>query len=181
MRIPIIAAAIAPLALAQWWQGAPECAQSCLSSAFSSATASPSSSSSSSSGDEEASSATTTAPPPSFWPAQQVYCDNPDAAGAAGSCVRGACAATPAVFTSYSSLSSSLCSRYASCTSAGSGTGTGSLGLVTVTHPAGAAVTWGAPPGWFGSAPPGWGGGDGGPHSSAGPEDGSKFFGPRLA
>ncbi|RYP89713.1 hypothetical protein DL770_004154 [Monosporascus sp. CRB-9-2] len=173
MRTPIIAAAIAPLALAQWWTGAPECAQSCLSSVFSSATASPSSS-----GDEGVSSATTTAPPPSFWPAQQAYCDDPDAAGAAGSCVRGACAATPAVFTSYSSLSSSLCSRYASCTSAGRGMGTGGLGLVTVTHPAGAAVTWGAPPGWFGSAAPGWGGGGGGPPPSAGPGEGSKFSGP---
>ncbi|RYP77867.1 hypothetical protein DL771_000964 [Monosporascus sp. 5C6A] len=172
MRTLIIAAAIAPLALAQWWEGAPECAQSCLSSAFSSATAS-----SSSSGNEEASSATTTAPPPPFWPAQQAYCDDPDAAGAAGSCVRSACAATPAVFTSYSSLSSSLCSRYASCTSAGRSTGTGGLGLVTVTHPAGAAVTWGAPPGWSGSAPPGWGGGGGGPPPSAGPGEGSKFFG----
>ncbi|RYP32789.1 hypothetical protein DL767_005037 [Monosporascus sp. MG133] len=173
MRTPIIAATIAPLALAQWWKGAPECAQSCLSSAFSSATVPPSSS-----GDEEANSATTTAPPPPFWPAQEAYCDDPDVAGAAGSCVRGACAATPAVFTSYSSLSSSLCSRYAACTSAGRGTGTGGPGLVTVTHPAGAAVTWGAPPGWFGSAAPGWGSGGGGPPPFAGPGEGSKFSGP---
>ncbi|RYO74229.1 hypothetical protein DL764_010911 [Monosporascus ibericus] len=172
MRTPVIAAAIAPLALAQWWKGAPECAQSCLSSAFSSVTASLSSS-----GDEGTSGATTTAPPPSFWPAQQAYCDDPDAAGVAGSCVRGACAATPAVFTSYSSLSSSLCSRYASCTSAGRGTGTGDPGLVTVTHPAGAAVTWGAPPGWFGSAAPG-SDGDGGPPPFAGPREVSKVFGP---
>ncbi|RYP24221.1 hypothetical protein DL765_000716 [Monosporascus sp. GIB2] len=146
--------------------------QSCLSSAFGFTTAS----ASSSGHGKKANGARTTAPPPPFWPAQQAYCDDADTAGAAGSCVRSACAATPAVFTSYSSLSSSLCSRYASCTSAGRGTG--GPGLVAVTHPAGATVTWGAAPGWFESAAPGWGGGGGGPTPIAGRGEGSKFFGP---
>lgn len=57
------------------------------------------------------------------------------------SCVDSACAATPTAYSSYSSLSSSLCSRWASCSSAGS------TGVYTASQPGfagavGASRTW---------------------------------------
>ncbi|KAI0975682.1 hypothetical protein F4678DRAFT_418050 [Xylaria arbuscula] len=125
--------AILPVVAGQWWNGAPGCAQSCLSSAWAGPTS------------------TTT----SWWPQQSEYCDE-DKGKSIGSCVSSACSSTETAYTSYSSLSSSLCSRYASCTSAGS------TGVQTITYPGG-PVTWAAPGGWGGKFfPSGRGpGGDG--------------------
>ena len=125
-----------------------------------------------------ASASTTPAPAP-VWPAQDAYCDDADGAGRAGSCVESACAATPSVWTSYSSLSSSLCSRWASCTSAATaadGSGSASSPVVTtITFTAG-PVTWGVPGasgGWGGPGGHGWGGGGyGGPGGHHGPPGG---------
>ncbi|GAP93020.1 hypothetical protein SAMD00023353_3100110 [Rosellinia necatrix] len=116
------------IASADWWNGAPECAQSCLSSAWSGP------------------SGTTT----SWWPQQSEYC-NEDKGNEVGGCITDACSSTLTAYTSYSSLSSSLCSRYASCTDAGS------TGVQTITYPGG-PVTWATPGGWGGK---GFGGGAG--------------------
>ncbi|KAI1798723.1 hypothetical protein F4811DRAFT_165235 [Daldinia bambusicola] len=148
MKTSTLAIVLAPTAAsAQWWRGAPGCAQSCLSSAWSSPTA------------------TVT----SGWPAQSEYCDA-ERGSSIGSCISSACAATSSsstAFESYSSLSSSLCSRYAECSSAGS------TGVRTVTYSAG-PVTWAAPGGWggggqkaFGGGPFGNGNGNGPPNASA--------------
>lgn len=59
-------------------------------------------------------------------------------------------------YSSYTSLSASLCSRYDSCTSAGS------TGVQTITY-SGGPVTWGAPGGWGGFGKGGFGGPGGGP------------------
>ncbi|GAW24850.1 hypothetical protein ANO14919_144440 [Xylariales sp. No.14919] len=127
-----IAATVPAVASAQWWNGAPECAQSCLSSAW----AGPS--------------GTTT----SWWPQQSEYCDE-DNGSTIGDCISDACSATATAYTSYSSLSSSLCSRYESCTSAGS------TGVQTITYSAG-PVTWATPGGWGGKLfPSGHGPGNG--------------------
>ncbi|KAK7757642.1 hypothetical protein SLS62_000018 [Diatrype stigma] len=152
----VLAAVMAPpVVLAQWWKGAPDCAQSCLSSAFSAATSAAAATSTASSAPS----------PPPFWPAQSAYCDDPDTGGRAGSCLSSACAATPSLWTSYSSLSSSLCGRWASCTSsAATGSNTDGVFVTTVTYPAG-PVTWAAPGGWPSSGFGGWGGGG----SSRGP------------
>ncbi|KAI1163939.1 hypothetical protein F5B18DRAFT_297316 [Nemania serpens] len=148
MLYSTLLAAIAPAVVsANWWSGAPECAQSCLSSAWT------------------VTSGTVT----SWWPQQSEYCDAKKGKSV-GSCISGACSKTAAAaaFTSYSSLSSSLCSRYASCTSAGS------TGVHTLTY-AGGPVTWAAPGGWGGKyfsgghVVPGSGGGAGqwgGPNGS---------------
>ncbi|KAI3341000.1 hypothetical protein F4824DRAFT_486873 [Ustulina deusta] len=136
----LIAAAVPAVAAAQWWNGAPGCAQSCLSSAWAGPTG------------------TTT----SWWPEQSEYCDA-DKGKSIGDCIDTACSATATAYTSYSSLSSSLCSQYSSCTSAGS------TGVQTITYPGG-PVTWAAPGGWggkFGGYGPGiqgagqWGGPNG--------------------
>ncbi|KAI2622073.1 hypothetical protein GGS21DRAFT_535001 [Xylaria nigripes] len=119
------------LAAAQWWHGAPECAQNCLSSAFSAPSATIS----------------------SYWPQQSEYC-NDDKGKDIGDCIDKACTDTKTAYSSYSSLSSSLCSQYASCTKAGS------TGVQTVTYPGG-PVTWAAPGGWQGK----FLGGHGGPGS----------------
>ncbi|KAI1110353.1 hypothetical protein F5Y14DRAFT_465713 [Nemania sp. NC0429] len=133
---------------ADWWSGAPECAQSCLSSAWT------------------VTSGTVT----SWWPQQSEYCDA-DKGSSVDSCISGACgskASGRAARTSYGSLSASLCSRYESCTSAGS------TGVHTLTY-AGGPVTWAAPGGWGGKyfsggqVVSGSGGGDGqwgGPNGS---------------
>ncbi|KAI0597189.1 hypothetical protein F4775DRAFT_593514 [Biscogniauxia sp. FL1348] len=142
MKASIFTAVLAPTAAsAHWWGGAPECAQSCLSSAWSSPTG------------------TTT----SWWPAQSEYCDG-DYTDDVGDCVSSACTSTSTAWSSYSSLSSSLCSRYESCTSAGS------TGVRTITYPGG-PVTWAAPGGWgskgFAGGFPGEGGQWGGPGNAS--------------
>ncbi|KAI1854283.1 hypothetical protein JX265_000691 [Neoarthrinium moseri] len=144
MKTSSIAAVLAPSAAsAQWWGGAPECAQSCLSSAY-----------------WGSASATTSA----YWPAQSEYCAS-DKGDQVSSCVNAGCASTSTAWASYSSLSSSLCSQWESCTSAGS------TGVQTITYPSG-SVTWGAPGGWpTGKGGPGnWGGpsGPGGPGGAGG-------------
>ncbi|KAI1733863.1 hypothetical protein F4680DRAFT_378294 [Xylaria scruposa] len=142
MKSSTLVTVVAPaLARAQWWDGAPECAQSCLSSAWAGPTD------------------TTT----SWWPQQSEYCDA-GKGSSIGNCISDACTATSTAYTSYSSLSSSLCSRYASCTSAGS------TGVQTLTYPGG-PVTWAAPGGWggryYGGRGPGneWGGPNGSDYS----------------
>ncbi|KAI1211850.1 uncharacterized protein F4807DRAFT_379102 [Annulohypoxylon truncatum] len=132
MKASTLAAVLAPSAAsAQWWKGAPGCAQSCLSTAWSSPTA------------------TVT----SGWPAQSSYCDA-DVGSSVGSCISSACSdsSSSTAYSSYASLSSSLCAAYSSCSSAGS------TGVRTVTYSAG-PVTWAAPGGWgskaFGGGPPG--------------------------
>ncbi|KAI0869135.1 hypothetical protein GGS24DRAFT_174486 [Hypoxylon argillaceum] len=147
MKYSALLATIAPVvASSQWWNGAPECAQSCLSSAWTGP------------------SGTTT----SWWPQQSEYCDS-DKGSSIGNCINDACSSTATAFTSYSSLSSSLCSRYASCTSAGS------TGVQTITY-SGGPVTWATPGGWGGgrlfSAAGGGGhgpGSDGGSQQWGGP------------
>ncbi|KAK8102723.1 hypothetical protein PG984_015869 [Apiospora sp. TS-2023a] len=140
MKTSTVAAVLSPsVASAQWYSGAPQCAQSCLSSAYAAAT-----SASSTSGNN--------AP---YWPAQSDYC-NSDKGNQISSCLADGCKATPTAVSSYAKLSSSLCSQWAECTSAGS------TGVHTVTLPGG-PVTWGAPGGW-------------GP--SNGPNGGSHNFGP---
>ncbi|KAK4248856.1 hypothetical protein C7999DRAFT_39984 [Corynascus novoguineensis] len=92
-------------ALAQadaWWEGAPECAHDCFNSWWSSASA---------------------------WPAPTSYCSASQGASVSN-CLRTACSATPTAAVSYSSLSSSLCSRWSSCSSAGA------TGVYTVSAPA---------------------------------------------
>ena len=120
--------------------------------------------------------ATPTAPP--VWPAQSAYCDDPDTGGSARSCIESACSVTPSVWTSYSSLSSSLCSHWASCTSAATQTGSAAPGAVTTITFSAGPITWGAP-GASGWGPPpggyGWGGGHGkhdGPGGHHGPPGG---------
>ncbi|KAI0425015.1 hypothetical protein F5Y09DRAFT_117869 [Xylaria sp. FL1042] len=140
MKFLALAAAIPVVTAGQWWNGAPECAQSCLSSAW----AGPS--------------GTTT----SWWPQQSEYCDE-GKGKTIGDCITSACSATETAYTSYSSLSSSLCSRYASCTSAGS------TGVQTLTY-SGGPVTWAAPGGWGGRFfPSGRGPGDGAAGQWGGP------------
>lgn len=75
-----------------WWGAAPECAQSCLSSVY----------------EEEA---TITS-----WPGPDHFC-TATAVAPLSSCLSESCTATPTAWTSLSSLSESLCSVYASCTS----------------------------------------------------------------
>ncbi|KAI0021362.1 hypothetical protein F4780DRAFT_790243 [Xylariomycetidae sp. FL0641] len=142
MKYATVAAALAPSAVSaqNWWNGAPECAQSCLSSAFSGG----------SSGSPSATATSST-----WWPAQSEYCDG-DTGSDVGGCISSACSASssPTAYSSYSAMSSSLCSRYASCTSAGS------TGVQTITYPGG-PVTWAAPGGWGGDDSKGFGGGHG--------------------
>ncbi|ORY67387.1 uncharacterized protein BCR38DRAFT_407366 [Pseudomassariella vexata] len=133
MKASTIAAVLAPSAAsANWWGGAPECAQSCLSSAWADATA--------------------TITSANYWPAQSDYCDA-GKGSSISSCINNGCSTTPTAISSYGSLSASLCSQYASCTSAGS------TGVHTITYSAG-PVNWGAPGGWNGGK--GFGGGPGG-------------------
>ncbi|KAI0839619.1 hypothetical protein F5Y06DRAFT_26175 [Hypoxylon sp. FL0890] len=182
MKASTLAAVMAPSAAsAQWWAGAPGCAvsfpifvflncfsilcpyplsitshlshlvntnnrpkQSCLSSAFTT----------------PSSTVTVT----SGWPAQSAYCDA-SAGSSVGSCISSACAATSSstAWESYSSLSSSLCSQYSECTSAGS------TGVRTITYSAG-PVTWAAPGGWGSKAiggPAGFNGGLPGPANAS--------------
>ncbi|KAK4124980.1 hypothetical protein N657DRAFT_343510 [Parathielavia appendiculata] len=93
---------LAGLVHAQWWAGAPECADDCFSSWWNSATE---------------------------WPAPTNYCSATQGASVS-SCLQSACSATPTAIASYSSLSSSLCSKWSSCSSAGS------TGVYTVSAPA---------------------------------------------
>ncbi|KAK3383629.1 hypothetical protein B0T24DRAFT_56288 [Lasiosphaeria ovina] len=94
MKTSAISALLAPAALAhaQWWGGAPDCAQSCFSSFWSSTSA---------------------------WPAPTNYCGATQAASVSN-CLASSCSATPTAVSSYSSLSSSICSQWSSCSSAGS-------------------------------------------------------------
>ncbi|TGJ78172.1 hypothetical protein E0Z10_g10595 [Xylaria hypoxylon] len=73
----LIAATVPAVASAQWWNGAPECAQSCLSSAWAGPTS------------------TTT----SWWPQQSEYCDE-DSGSTIGNCISDACSATATAYTS---------------------------------------------------------------------------------
>lgn len=93
MKTSTIAAFLAPAVAvnAQWYNGAPECAYSCFSSFWSTATS------------ENA------------WPAPTAYCT----ANPVASCISSACSATPTAINSYSSLSSFLCSQWASCSASG--------------------------------------------------------------
>lgn len=117
MKASFISAVVAPavLANAQWWGGAPDCAHDCFSSVWSSS---------------------------SLWPAPTEYCGGNDQGFAASSCVSSACSATPTATESYSSLSSSLCSQWSSCSSAGS-TGTYTLTAPGFTGGAGAGPRFG--------------------------------------
>lgn len=90
--IAILATASIASAGQVWWGGAPECADDCFSSFWSSA---------------------------STWPAPFEYCSatqGPDVLN----CLKSKCSATPTAITSYSSLSSALCANWASCSAAGS-------------------------------------------------------------
>ncbi|KAK3500674.1 hypothetical protein B0T13DRAFT_510753 [Neurospora crassa] len=137
-----------------WWgAGAPECAQSCLSSAWSAASI-------------------------TSWPAPTDWCASGDSSSdiqsrkdAASSCLVSACSATPTVHSSYSSLSSSLCAQYSSCSSAGS------TGVYTVSLPAFTGAWDGRHDG--GGPIGGWwqGGGHGGP---AGTGTGTGQWGPHY-
>ncbi|KAK4453563.1 hypothetical protein QBC34DRAFT_210285 [Podospora aff. communis PSN243] len=122
MKTAAVAAILAPaLANAQWWGGAPECAQQCFSSVWETA---------------------------STWPAPTSYCGATQAPTVA-SCISSACSATPTAITSYSSLSASLCSRWESCSSAGS------TGVLTISAPAYTGTgAWG-PGGRWGPGGPG--------------------------
>jgi hypothetical protein len=62
------------------------------------------------------------------WPAPTSYCTASQGASVS-SCLQAACSATPTAAASYSSLSSSLCSRWSQCSSAGS------TGVYTVSAP----------------------------------------------
>lgn len=170
MKTTTVAAVLASAAgaNAQWFGQAPECAvsltlslhvpcnpstitnpplqQSCLKSQWSTATGG--------------------------WPAPTEYCGAGQVAPAA-TCISSACAATPTAITSYSSLSSSLCEKIASCSKAGS------TGVMTLTAPAftgtgfpGFAGGRGGP----GGGPFGGGGGPGGAHG--GPFGGAGGHGP---
>ncbi|KAK4231049.1 hypothetical protein QBC38DRAFT_467708 [Podospora fimiseda] len=74
----------------------------------------------------------------SDWPAATNYCGEPTKASAVSSCISSACKATPTAITSYASLSSSLCSQWASCTASGSAR------VFTVSAPAFTGA-WGGP------------------------------------
>lgn len=135
MKTSTMSAILAPAALAnaQWWGGAPECAQNCFSSFWSSE---------------------------SNWPAATSYCGANNNGASVASCFNSACSATPTAVASYSSLTSSLCDRWASCSSAGS------TGVYTVNLP---AFTGTYPGGNFG--PGGRGGPGGGPWGGKGGGD----------
>lgn len=128
--------AAASLAQAQWFKGAPSCAQSCLSSFWSTATT-------------------------SAWPAPTAFC-SANAGSSVSSCVNSACSGTSTVFQSWSSLSSSVCSAYSSCSAAGS-TGVYTLTASGFTGTWGPG-SWTAGPGGPGGpgggygGPGGWGG-----------------------
>ncbi|KXJ86578.1 hypothetical protein Micbo1qcDRAFT_179833 [Microdochium bolleyi] len=156
MRRHAISAAVlasVPSSSAQWWRGAPQCAQSCLSSAW---PATPI---------VDGSSTVTPAPGVygggggwgwggngGYWPSQGDYCGI-DKGAQVSSCLQHACSSTlQSYFTSYSSLSSSLCSRYQSCTVQHGG---GSDFVQTITY-SGGPVTWGAPGGWDDGTGGGW-------------------------
>ncbi|ETS78508.1 hypothetical protein PFICI_10570 [Pestalotiopsis fici W106-1] len=146
MKYSAVAAVLAPaFASAQWWAGAPGCAQSCLSSAYG--------------GNASATSAN--------WPSQTDYCDQNNGNNV-GACLSNSCSATSTAWSSYQALSSSICAQWASCTSAGS------TGVHTITVPSG-TVTWGAPGGWptngwgGGGTNNGWGPGS---HAGAGDHPG---------
>lgn len=126
MKTSAVAIALAPAAAsAQWWGGAPECAQTCLSSAWSSVSATAAATGGN-----------------GWWPKQSDYCAD-DKRSNVQDCLAKDCSATPTAVSSYSSLASSLCSAWSSCTAAGS------TGVQTITYPGG-PVTWGAPGGWSG-------------------------------
>ncbi|KAK3389045.1 hypothetical protein B0T20DRAFT_92671 [Sordaria brevicollis] len=129
-----------------WWgAGAPECAQPCLSSAWSAAS-------------------TTAWPAPTDWCDSSKNSDHKSRIDAASSCLVSACSATPTAHSSYYSLSSSLCAQYSSCSAAGS------TGVYTVSIPAFTGA-WDGKDGDGGSGWGGHGGGGGrgggqwGPHS----------------
>ncbi|KAL8323434.1 hypothetical protein RB593_005057 [Gaeumannomyces tritici] len=144
MKTSQVAAVLVPVATvnAQWWGGAPQCASSCMSSAWNN---------------------------PTSWPEPTSLCAG--GTPAVATCVQSACAATPTVWSSYSSLSSSLCSKYASCTSGGTGavrtiTATGGTWNGGWWND---ANKWGGPDGkgWNGNGKGGWK--RDGPHGFGGP------------
>ncbi|KAK3363501.1 hypothetical protein B0T25DRAFT_596767 [Lasiosphaeria hispida] len=136
MKAATLSAILAPaLVHAQWWGGAPDCAQDCFSSYFTSQ---------------------------SSWPAPTNYCSATQGASVS-SCINSACSATPTAVTSYSSLSSSLCAAYASCSSAGS-TGVYTISLPGFTGTLGDGPGgFGGPGGRGGAGGHGGPGGSGGP------------------
>jgi hypothetical protein len=134
MKAATIAAVLAPAVVnAQWWGGAPDCAQNCFSSLWSSQS--------------------------TAWPAPTSYCQATQAASVT-SCINSACSATPTAITSYSSLQSSLCAQWSSCQSAGS-TGVYTVSLPAFTGSWGPGGR-GGPGGFGGPGGPGgrgpWGG-----------------------
>ncbi|CCC09354.1 hypothetical protein SMACR_05231 [Sordaria macrospora] len=130
----LLALALSVNRVEAWWgAGAPECAQPCLSSAWSATS-------------------TTAWPAPTDWCDSSKNSDIKSRIDAASSCLVSACSATPTAHSSYSSLSSSLCAQYSSCSSAGS------TGVYTVSLPA----FTGAWDGGHGGGPGGGWGGHGG-------------------
>ncbi|KAG6367388.1 hypothetical protein INS49_001577 [Diaporthe citri] len=127
-------AALASGAAAQWWGGAPDCAQSCLSSKWASST------------------------PTSAWPEPTSYCDGDDT-NSVGSCLSSACSATPTAWSSYSSASSSICAAWSSCSSVGS---TGVYTVSWPAASGGWGPGGGSSDGWSSSGRSGFGGGNGG-------------------
>ncbi|KAJ4371941.1 hypothetical protein N0V85_009083, partial [Neurospora sp. IMI 360204] len=104
----------------------------------------------------------------SSWPAPTDWCaddsknsDIKSRIDAADACLVSACSATPTAHSSYSSLSSSLCAQYSSCSAAGS------TGVFTVSLPA----FTGAWDGGHGGGGPN-GGQGGGPSGQWGPHHG---------
>lgn len=67
-------------------------------------------------------------PSSSHWPAPTSYCSARHGASVTD-CISSACAAHPTAVTSYSSLSASVCARWASCSAAGS------TGVYTISAP----------------------------------------------
>lgn len=121
--------ATAAVAEAQWWAGSPDCAHSCLSSYWNTA---------------------------SSWPSPGSYCTATQGASVS-SCLSSACTATPTAYSSYVSLSSSLCSQWSSCSSSGS-TGVYTVSLPGFTMNGGSKWAGGGGGGGSGYGPPGgWG------------------------
>lgn len=139
MKTSVFAAILAPAAVvrAQWWGGAPDCAHSCFSSYWPSANA---------------------------WPSPTSYCSASQGA-AVSSCINSACSATPTAVTSYSSLSSSICAQWSSCSAAGS------TSVYTISAPAFTGA-WGPGKNGGNGGPGGNGGGNGGNGGNGGPGGG---------
>ncbi|TLD21942.1 hypothetical protein PspLS_07867 [Pyricularia sp. CBS 133598] len=119
MKVATITAILAPAAVAnaEWWGGAPGCAATCMSQAWNDANS---------------------------WPSATSFCASYPTPTVAA-CVEVACAATPTAWSSFSAMSSNVCSQWSSCTNAGPNN------VRTITATGG---TWGG--GWFNDAARGW-------------------------